>query len=162
MLGFLLALELNLMTQNLKFKHPSNLFKFSNLLGYFPTTVHSFPPLINLLVSQKVASILIDLIPYIGINLVEWIWRGFSVNKTTLTWFFAFYFLLLFIISALVIVYFFSLKQSDEPIGVLLDIDIILFHTHYTIKNNLGSLDIITSSTTITSFLFTWSPTRPW
>lgn len=61
-LGFILALELNLTTQNLKFKYPSNLFKFSNILGYFPTTIHRLIPKANLLISQKSASTLLDII----------------------------------------------------------------------------------------------------
>nr|APU52419.1 NADH dehydrogenase subunit 5 [Prionodon pardicolor pardicolor] len=61
-MGFVLALELNLATKNLKFDHPSNLFKFSTLLGYFPTIMHRFPPMINLTMSQKSASMLLDLI----------------------------------------------------------------------------------------------------
>nr|QIP52977.1 NADH dehydrogenase subunit 5 [Nanonycteris veldkampii] len=61
LLGFIVALELNTATQNLKHEKPSKYFKFSNLLGYFPTTVHRIQPLINLLMSQKVASALLDL-----------------------------------------------------------------------------------------------------
>uniref|UniRef100_A0A346RC42 NADH-ubiquinone oxidoreductase chain 5 n=1 Tax=Viverra tangalunga TaxID=71121 RepID=A0A346RC42_VIVTA len=61
-LGFILALELNLMMQNLKFKYPSNLFKFSSMLGYFPTIIHRLMPKMNLLMSQKSASTLLDTI----------------------------------------------------------------------------------------------------
>nr|AJA05836.1 NADH dehydrogenase subunit 5 [Neogale vison] len=61
-LGFILALELNLMMQSLKFKYPSNLFKFSNMLGYFPTIIHRLVPMTNLLMSQKSASTLLDTI----------------------------------------------------------------------------------------------------
>nr|YP_009754734.1 NADH dehydrogenase subunit 5 [Hypsignathus monstrosus]QIP52782.1 NADH dehydrogenase subunit 5 [Hypsignathus monstrosus] len=61
LLGFMVALELNMATQNLKHEKPSKQFKFSNLLGYFPTTMHRIQPLINLLTSQKVASMLLDL-----------------------------------------------------------------------------------------------------
>nr|YP_007625325.1 NADH dehydrogenase subunit 5 [Martes foina]ADG22726.1 NADH dehydrogenase subunit 5 [Martes foina] len=60
-LGFILALELNLMMQSLKFKHPSDLFKFSNMLGYFPTIIHRLMPKMNLLMSQKSASTLLDM-----------------------------------------------------------------------------------------------------
>nr|YP_009522604.1 NADH dehydrogenase subunit 5 [Paradoxurus hermaphroditus]AXQ36743.1 NADH dehydrogenase subunit 5 [Paradoxurus hermaphroditus] len=60
--GFILALELNLTTKNLKFNYPTSLFKFSNLLGYFPTIIHRFPPKINLIMSQKSASMLLDAI----------------------------------------------------------------------------------------------------
>nr|YP_009738380.1 NADH dehydrogenase subunit 5 [Hydrictis maculicollis]QIB71876.1 NADH dehydrogenase subunit 5 [Hydrictis maculicollis] len=61
-LGFILALELNLMAHNLKFKYPSNLFKFSNMLGYFPIIAHRLMPKTNLLTSQKSASTLLDTI----------------------------------------------------------------------------------------------------
>nr|YP_009048741.1 NADH dehydrogenase subunit 5 [Genetta servalina]AIC37001.1 NADH dehydrogenase subunit 5 [Genetta servalina] len=61
-MGFILALELNLATKNLKFKYPSTLFKFSNLLGYFPTIIHRLPPMMNLTMSQKSASMLLDAI----------------------------------------------------------------------------------------------------
>lgn len=61
-LGFILALELNLIMQSLKFKYPSNLFKFSNMLGYFPTIIHRLVPITNLLISQKSASTLLDTI----------------------------------------------------------------------------------------------------
>nr|YP_007625273.1 NADH dehydrogenase subunit 5 [Mustela nivalis]ADG22648.1 NADH dehydrogenase subunit 5 [Mustela nivalis] len=60
-LGFILALELNLTTQSLKFKYPSDLFKFSNMLGYFPTIIHRLMPKTNLLMSQKSASTLLDM-----------------------------------------------------------------------------------------------------
>nr|YP_009233345.1 NADH dehydrogenase subunit 5 [Paguma larvata]AMB27224.1 NADH dehydrogenase subunit 5 [Paguma larvata] len=61
-MGFILALELNLVTKSLKFNYPTNLFKFSNLLGYFPTIIHRLPPMINLTMSQKSASMLLDMI----------------------------------------------------------------------------------------------------
>nr|YP_007624948.1 NADH dehydrogenase subunit 5 [Boselaphus tragocamelus]ABP38115.1 NADH dehydrogenase subunit 5 [Boselaphus tragocamelus] len=61
-LGFILALEVSNMTQNLKFHHPSNTFKFSNLLGYFPTIMHRLTPYMNLTMSQKSASSLLDMI----------------------------------------------------------------------------------------------------
>nr|YP_010037076.1 NADH dehydrogenase subunit 5 [Cynictis penicillata]QQW47670.1 NADH dehydrogenase subunit 5 [Cynictis penicillata] len=60
--GFILALELNLVTKNLKFNYPSDSFKFSNLLGYFPTIMHRSLPLANLNMSQKSASMLLDTI----------------------------------------------------------------------------------------------------
>nr|ACZ61140.1 NADH dehydrogenase subunit 5 [Capra hircus] len=61
-LGFILALEISNMTHNLKFNHPSNIFKFSNLLGYYPTIMHRLMPYMNLTMSQKSASSLLDLI----------------------------------------------------------------------------------------------------
>nr|NP_783565.1 NADH dehydrogenase subunit 5 [Muntiacus muntjak]AAO32138.1 NADH dehydrogenase subunit 5 [Muntiacus muntjak] len=61
-LGFILALEISNMTQNLKLNHPTNTFKFSNMLGYFPTIMHRLAPYMNLTMSQKSASSLLDLI----------------------------------------------------------------------------------------------------
>nr|YP_010161674.1 NADH dehydrogenase subunit 5 [Bubalus arnee]QRI59153.1 NADH dehydrogenase subunit 5 [Bubalus arnee] len=61
-LGFILALEVSNMTQNLKFKYPSNAFKFSNMLGYFPVIMHRLASYTNLTMSQKLASSLLDLI----------------------------------------------------------------------------------------------------
>nr|YP_001874837.1 NADH dehydrogenase subunit 5 [Capricornis swinhoei]ABP99015.1 NADH dehydrogenase subunit 5 [Capricornis swinhoei] len=61
-LGFILALEISNMTHTLKFSYPSNTFKFSNLLGYYPTIMHRLAPFTNLTMSQKSASSLLDLI----------------------------------------------------------------------------------------------------
>nr|AII98632.1 NADH dehydrogenase subunit 5 [Avahi laniger] len=58
--GFALAVELNLMTKNLKLNSPSNTLKFSGLLGFFPTTMHRLMPSLNLTMSQKAASVLLD------------------------------------------------------------------------------------------------------
>nr|NP_063911.1 NADH dehydrogenase subunit 5 [Vicugna pacos]CAC00512.1 NADH5 [Vicugna pacos] len=61
-LGFILAMEINTMTKNLKFTQPSKSFKFSNLLGFFPIIMHRLVPYLNLLMSQKSASVLLDLV----------------------------------------------------------------------------------------------------
>nr|AII98232.1 NADH dehydrogenase subunit 5 [Indri indri]AII98466.1 NADH dehydrogenase subunit 5 [Indri indri]AII99131.1 NADH dehydrogenase subunit 5 [Indri indri] len=59
--GFILAMELNLLTNSLKFKLPSQMFKFSEMLGFFPMTMHRLMPSLNLTMSQKTASLLLDL-----------------------------------------------------------------------------------------------------
>nr|AZQ07212.1 NADH dehydrogenase subunit 5 [Camelus bactrianus]AZQ07381.1 NADH dehydrogenase subunit 5 [Camelus bactrianus] len=61
-LGFMLAMEINTMTQNLKHTRPSKTFKFSNSLGFFPTIMHRLVPYLSLLTSQKSASMLLDLL----------------------------------------------------------------------------------------------------
>nr|YP_010372415.1 NADH dehydrogenase subunit 5 [Mogera hainana]UPA56128.1 NADH dehydrogenase subunit 5 [Mogera hainana] len=60
-LGFILALELNTMTQYLKYPHTNNTYKFSNQLGFFPIIIHRLLPMMNLNFSQKSASMLLDL-----------------------------------------------------------------------------------------------------
>nr|Q04911.1 RecName: Full=Cytochrome b; AltName: Full=Complex III subunit 3; AltName: Full=Complex III subunit III; AltName: Full=Cytochrome b-c1 complex subunit 3; AltName: Full=Ubiquinol-cytochrome-c reductase complex cytochrome b subunit [Monodelphis domestica]CAA50009.1 cytochrome b [Monodelphis domestica] len=83
---------------------------------------------------------LLSAIPYIGNTLVEWIWGGFSVDKATLTRFFAFHFILPFIILALVIVHLLFLHEtgSNNPTGINPNSDKIPFHPYYTIKDALG------------------------
>ncbi|RWS30320.1 NADH dehydrogenase subunit 5 (mitochondrion)-like protein [Leptotrombidium deliense] len=60
--GFTVAIDLNQLTLNLKFKTYSNLSNFSTILGYFPLTIHRLYPHLNLVISQKLASTLLDLI----------------------------------------------------------------------------------------------------
>nr|AFO60388.1 cytochrome b [Nycticeinops schlieffeni] len=90
---------------------------------------------------------LLSAIPYIGTDLVEWIWGGFSVDKATLTRFFAFHFLLPFIISALVMVHLLFLHEtgSNNPMGIPSNTDMIPFHPYYTIKDILGFLMMMLS-----------------
>nr|BAX01452.1 cytochrome b [Lepus mandshuricus]BAX01453.1 cytochrome b [Lepus mandshuricus] len=88
---------------------------------------------------------LLSAIPYIGMTLVEWIWGGFSVDKATLTRFFAFHFILPFIIAALVMIHLLFLHEtgSNNPSGIPSDSDKIPFHPYYTIKDLLGFLVLI-------------------
>nr|AAL59430.1 cytochrome b [Noctilio leporinus]AGT27901.1 cytochrome b [Noctilio leporinus]AGT27903.1 cytochrome b [Noctilio leporinus]AGT27904.1 cytochrome b [Noctilio leporinus]AGT27905.1 cytochrome b [Noctilio leporinus] len=83
---------------------------------------------------------LLSAIPYVGTDLVQWIWGGFSVDKATLTRFFAFHFLLPFIIAALAMVHLLFLHEtgSNNPTGVPSDTDMIPFHPYHTIKDILG------------------------
>nr|QOE76377.1 cytochrome b [Stenocephalemys albocaudata] len=89
---------------------------------------------------------LLSAIPYVGTTLVEWIWGGFSVDKATLTRFFAFHFILPFIITALVIVHLLFLHEtgSNNPTGLNSDSDKIPFHPYYTIKDILGVILMFT------------------
>lgn len=61
-LGFVIAIELNSITLYLQTKIYSNISKFSTLLGYFPTIIHRLSPHLNLTMSQKLSSTLLDLI----------------------------------------------------------------------------------------------------
>nr|YP_010554813.1 cytochrome b [Sternochetus gravis]UYP50698.1 cytochrome b [Sternochetus gravis] len=83
---------------------------------------------------------LISAIPYLGTFLVQWIWGGFAVDNATLTRFFSFHFVLPFIISAMVIIHLFLLHQtgSNNPIGVLSNLDKVSFHPYFTFKDLVG------------------------
>nr|AAO65952.1 cytochrome b [Microtus arvalis] len=97
---------------------------------------------------------LLSAIPYIGTTLVEWIWGGFSVDKATLTRFFAFHFILPFIITALVLVHLLFLHEtgSNNPTGLNSDADKIPFHPYYTVKDFLGVLILLMAFMILTLF----------
>nr|AGT27910.1 cytochrome b [Noctilio leporinus] len=99
---------------------------------------------------------LLSAIPYVGTDLVQWIWGGFSVDKATLTRFFAFHFLLPFIIAALAMVHLLFLHEtgSNNPTGIPSDTDMIPFHPYHTIKDILGLMLMLS----ILSALVLFSP----
>lgn len=88
---------------------------------------------------------LISAIPYLGVDLVQWIWGGFSVDNATLTRFFTFHFILPFIVLAIVIIHLLFLHQtgSNNPIGLNSNIDKIPFHPYFTFKDIVGFIIII-------------------
>nr|ADN95683.1 cytochrome b [Heteromys nelsoni] len=97
---------------------------------------------------------LLSAIPYIGPDLVEWIWGGFSVDKATLTRFFAFHFILPFIIAALAMVHLLFLHEtgSNNPLGIPANCDKIPFHPYYTFKDLLGVMILLGLYLTIVLF----------
>nr|ACJ35616.1 cytochrome b [Desmodus rotundus] len=97
---------------------------------------------------------LLSAIPYIGTDLVQCIWGGFSVDKPTLSRFFAFHFLLPFIISALVAVHLLFLHEtgSNNPTGIPSDPDMVPFHPYFTTKDALGFLMMLTLLSALTLF----------
>jgi len=87
---------------------------------------------------------LLSAIPYVGNALTLWIWGGFSVDRATLSRFFALHFLLPFILAALVIVHIILLHEtgSSNPIGTSLNIDKVPFHPYYRWKDIIGIMII--------------------
>nr|YP_009250296.1 cytochrome b [Gromphadorhina portentosa]AMW91051.1 cytochrome b [Gromphadorhina portentosa] len=83
---------------------------------------------------------LLSAIPYMGIDLVQWVWGGFAVDNATLNRFFTFHFLLPFIIIAMVMIHLLFLHQtgSNNPIGINSNIDKIPFHPYFSIKDTFG------------------------
>ena len=79
-------------------------------------------------------------IPYIGSDLVQWLWGGFSVDNATLNRFFSFHYLLPFLIAAVVVVHLLALHVdgSNNPLGISSNSDKISFHPYFTIKDLLG------------------------
>nr|Q35930.1 RecName: Full=Cytochrome b; AltName: Full=Complex III subunit 3; AltName: Full=Complex III subunit III; AltName: Full=Cytochrome b-c1 complex subunit 3; AltName: Full=Ubiquinol-cytochrome-c reductase complex cytochrome b subunit [Saimiri sciureus]AAA98464.1 cytochrome b [Saimiri sciureus] len=98
---------------------------------------------------------LLSAIPYIGSNLVEWVWGGFSVDKATLTRFFTFHFVLPFIIAALATIHLLFLHEtgSHNPSGMTSNPDKITFHPYYTIKDILGLILLLLLLMSLTLFM---------
>nr|AMH85407.1 cytochrome b [Hydrotaea sp. ACMJ-2016] len=83
---------------------------------------------------------LLSAIPYLGIDLVQWVWGGFAVDNATLTRFFTFHFILPFIVLAMMMIHLLFLHQtgSNNPIGLNSNIDKIPFHPYFTYKDIVG------------------------
>ena len=83
---------------------------------------------------------LISAIPFIGKDIVEWVWGGFSVNNATLNRFFSFHYLFPFVLAALAVVHIIALHEhgSNNPLGVDSNIDKVPFHPYYTAKDLFG------------------------
>nr|QDH82247.1 cytochrome b [Parapolybia varia] len=85
---------------------------------------------------------LLSAIPYIGMNLVEWIWGGFSVNLPTLNRFYSFHFIMPFIILFLIIIHLTYLHKtgSTNPLGLNSNLNKIIFHKFFLIKDSITFL----------------------
>nr|YP_010160591.1 cytochrome b [Lissocarcinus arkati]QRH17770.1 cytochrome b [Lissocarcinus arkati] len=83
---------------------------------------------------------LFSAIPYIGTDLVQWIWGGFSVDNATLTRFFTFHFVLPFIVAAASLVHILFLHQTgaNNPLGISSQVDKVPFHPYFTFKDIVG------------------------
>nr|ADA62262.1 cytochrome b [Mengenilla australiensis] len=88
---------------------------------------------------------LLTTIPYIGINLTEWIWGNFSINNATLMRFFCFHFILPFILSIFILLHLLFLHHtgSNNPLGISSNQDKIHFHPYYTWKDLLSLLILL-------------------
>ena len=81
---------------------------------------------------------LISAIPWIGQDIVEFIWGGFSVNNATLNRFFALHFVLPFVLAALVLMHLIAVHDTagaSNPLGVPGYYDRIPFAPYYLFKD---------------------------
>jgi len=83
---------------------------------------------------------LFSAIPYLGEEIVYWLWGGFAVGQPTLSRFFALHFFLPFTIIGIVGVHLLFLHQkgSRNPLGVRSNYDKLLFHPYFSLKDLLG------------------------
>ncbi|YP_003795358.1 cytochrome b (mitochondrion) [Oratosquilla oratoria] len=83
---------------------------------------------------------LLSAVPYVGTDLVQWVWGGFAVDNATLTRFFTFHFLFPFVVAAATMVHILFLHQtgSSNPLGLVSNIDKVPFHPYFTFKDIVG------------------------
>nr|YP_011010171.1 cob [Hermatobates djiboutensis]WPW46695.1 cob [Hermatobates djiboutensis] len=83
---------------------------------------------------------LLSAVPYLGEELVKWLWGGFSVSNATLTRFFTLHFLLPFIIAAMSMIHLLFLHQtgSNNPMGTNSNYDKMPFHPYFSVKDIMG------------------------
>uniref|UniRef100_A0A1Q1MPJ3 Cytochrome b n=2 Tax=Diestrammena asynamora TaxID=470930 RepID=A0A1Q1MPJ3_9ORTH len=95
---------------------------------------------------------LLSAVPYLGTDLVQWVWGGFAVDNATLTRFFTFHFVLPFIVAALTMIHLLFLHQtgSNNPLGVNSDMDKIPFHPYFTFKDIVGFVIMMAMLTLLT------------
>nr|WGT92204.1 cytochrome b [Dicerapanorpa magna] len=95
---------------------------------------------------------LLSAIPYLGTELVQWLWGGFAVDNATLTRFFTFHFLLPFIVAAMTMIHLLFLHQtgSNNPLGLNSNLDKIPFHPYYTFKDLTGFFILVMILTVLT------------
>lgn len=80
---------------------------------------------------------LMSAIPWIGNDIVNFIWGGFSVNNATLNRFFSLHYLLPFLLAGLVIFHLITLHEhgSGNPLGITGNVDRIPFHPYFSFKD---------------------------
>lgn len=95
---------------------------------------------------------LFSAIPYIGTDLVQWIWGGFAVDNATLTRFFTFHFLFPFVVAAASIVHILFIHQtgSNNPLGIISNVDKVPFHPYFTFKDITGFIVILAALVVLT------------
>jgi ubiquinol-cytochrome c reductase cytochrome b/c1 subunit len=85
---------------------------------------------------------LFSAIPFVGDDIVVWLWGGFSVDNPTLNRFFSLHYLLPFLIVGVVFLHVVALHitGSNNPLGIEPKgpQDTIPFHPYYTIKDSFG------------------------
>nr|YP_009072527.1 cytochrome b [Glandirana tientaiensis]AIQ78417.1 cytochrome b [Glandirana tientaiensis] len=97
---------------------------------------------------------LLSAAPYVGPNLVQWIWGGFSVDNATLIRFFTFHFILPFVIAATSMIHLLFLHQtgSSNPTGLNPNLDKIPFHPYFSFKDLMGFIIMLGTLATLSTF----------
>ena len=97
---------------------------------------------------------LFSALPYVGENLVNWFWGGFSVSNATLTRFYSLHFLLPLLTSAFVVIHIVLLHRRgrNNPLGISSSSEKIPFHWYFTIKDFVGFIVLLSFLISIVIF----------
>lgn len=80
---------------------------------------------------------LFSAIPFVGNDIVAWLWGGFSVSNPLIQRFFALHYLVPFVIAAMVIMHMMALHihGSSNPLGITGNLDRIPMHSYFVFKD---------------------------
>jgi ubiquinol-cytochrome c reductase cytochrome b subunit len=80
---------------------------------------------------------LFSTIPFVGKNIVEWLWGGFSVGNPTLNRFFSLHYLMPFAIAGMAIMHLALLHDvgSNNPLGLDIHEDKVTFYPYFYVKD---------------------------
>jgi len=88
---------------------------------------------------------LFSAVPYVGTNIVEWLWGGFSIGNATLNRFFSLHYLMPFLIVGLVLIHLSLLHRdgSNNPLGTNSNSDYISFYPYFYVKDLFSFLVLV-------------------
>ena len=88
---------------------------------------------------------LFSAIPFVGNEIVTWLWGGFSVDNPTLNRFFSLHFFLPFVIAGFSLIHLILLHQygSNNPLGFEIKSENIPFYPYYYVKDLFGLIILL-------------------
>jgi quinol-cytochrome oxidoreductase complex cytochrome b subunit len=83
---------------------------------------------------------LFSAVPFVGKDIVDWLWGGFAVDNPTLNRFFSLHFTMPFVIAGAVIIHLVLLHEvgSNNPLGLILKTENVPFYPYFYVKDLFG------------------------
>lgn len=88
---------------------------------------------------------IVTVIPFVGKDLLYWIWGGTIINRSTLGRFYVMHFLFPFLLAFIVVLHLIALHYtgSSNPLGIRGKGDMVTFHKYFTVKDYLGFIILL-------------------
>ena len=88
---------------------------------------------------------LFSAIPFVGKDIVDWLWGGFAVDNPTLNRFFSLHFTFPFVIAGAVLIHLILLHEvgSNNPLGLVLKTENIPFYPYFYTKDLFGLMVLL-------------------